>query len=94
MKVIKQKTIDFYANLSYEEQRRFLTALQAVSKKPPYYIAFKLDSIGLVKLGKVTEYCKQHNIDFRAEKSGKTAVRFRFNGLEERNAVLIGQMTK
>jgi hypothetical protein len=93
MKLVKQGTLDFYAGLTYEEQRRFLTAIQEGNKKPPYYITFKLDSTGLVRLGKVTEYCKKNNIKFKAEKSGVTAVKYRFNGMSERNAVLIGQLT-
>ena len=67
--------------------------LQKGNKKPPYFINFKLDSTGLKKLGKVTEYCKKHNIKFIASQSGKMTVRYRFNGIAERNSVLIGQMT-
>jgi len=89
----EQEVIDYYSTLTYEGQRRFLVSLQVVNKKPPYFISFKLDSSGLRKLGKVTAYCKKHEIVFKAEKSGKMAVRFRFNGMSERNAVLIGQLT-
>ncbi|MCK5015657.1 MAG: hypothetical protein KAS32_01180 [Candidatus Peribacteraceae bacterium] len=87
------KMVVYYTGLDYSQQRKLLTALQVHNKKPPYFIKFKLDSTGLVKLGKVTAYCKKNDINFKAEKAGKMAVRFRFNGMSERNAVLIGQLT-
>ena len=90
----EEKACAYYAGLTYEQQRRFLISLQDGNKKPPYYIGFKLDSTGLVRLGKVTAYCKKRGIKYIAEKAGPMAVKFRFNGMSERNAVLIGQMTK
>lgn len=89
----EKEMLTYYSSLTYEKQRRFLVFLQEGNKKPPYFISFKLDSTGLTRLGKVTEYCKKNSIKFKAEKSGKMAVRYRFNGMSERNAVLIGQLT-
>ncbi len=87
-----QDIIEYYAALSYEKQKRLLVALQAENKKPPYYISFKLDTTGLNKLGKITEYCKKNNIEFTAEKAGNMAVKYRFDGISDRNAVLFGNL--
>lgn len=85
--------VEYYAGLSYEHQRRLIIAMQEGNKHPPYFIKFKLDTTGLRRLGKVTAYCKKNEIKFIAEKAGEMAVKFRFNGMSERNAVLIGQLT-
>lgn len=89
----KQDVVDYYASLTYQQQRQLLIAMADENKQPPYFIAFKLDSAGLTKLGKVTTYCKKHKIEFTPERSGKMRIKYRFNGMSERNAVLIGQLT-
>ena len=89
----KKDVVAYYAELNYQDQRKLLIAMTDHNKQPPYFIAFKLDSSGLTKLGKVTAYCKKHKIEFIAEKSGKMKIKYRFNGMSERNAVLIGQLT-
>lgn len=87
-----QDVVDYYGTLSYEQQRKLLVAMTDNNKHPPYFINFKLDSTGLTRLAKVTAYCNKYNILFKAEKSN-TGVKYRFNGMSERNTVLIGQLT-
>ena len=89
----EQELIAYYATLDYEQQRRLLVALVEHNKKPPYYIAFKLDSTGINNLAKVAEYCTSRGIKYTAEKAGEAKVRFRFEGMGERNAVLLGRLT-
>lgn len=88
-----QDVVDYYSTLNYEQQRALLVKLISVNKHPPYFINFKLDASGLKKLGTVTTYCKKHGIAFKAEQVGEMKIRYRFNGMSERNAVLIGQLT-
>lgn len=89
-----EEIIEYYASLSYEAQKQLLVRLVERNKKPPYFIKFRLDSTGLTNLGKVTEYCKKHGIEYKAESDGKTFIKYKFNGLSERNAVLFGQLAE
>jgi len=93
MSGFEDEVLMYYGSLTYEEQRRLLVAMTDFNKQPPYFILFKLDTTGLTRLAKVTAYCKKHKIEFKAEKAGKVKIRYRFNGMSERNAVLIGQLT-
>lgn len=88
----QEEIIEYYASLSYEAQKKLWVRLVEKTKKPPYFIKFRLDSTGLTKLGKVTEYCKRNGIEYKAESDGKTFIKFKFQGLSERNAVLFGQL--
>lgn len=89
----QEDIIAYYDSLDYEAQKKLWVRLVEKTKKPPYFIKFKLDSTGLMKLGKVTEYCKRNKIEYKAESDGKTFIKYKFQGLSERNAVLFGQLS-
>ena len=84
--------LEYYHSLSYKEQKELLLVISKATKQPPYYILFKLDRHGLLKMAKAVSYCKKYDIPYTPEKLSNTRVRFCFENMSERNKVLIGRL--
>jgi hypothetical protein len=88
-----KETVEFYKNLDFKQQKILIRSMTVFSKKPPYYIIFNLDPVGVSKMMEVISYCKKYEIPYVPEKRGSLKVAFRFTDLTARNEALIGRLT-
>lgn len=83
------EAVEYFASLSYKDQRKFYGKLARHHKSPSYSLRFKLEPRGVKLMATAVSYCQECNISYQPKKVNAKMVKFIFDDAQTRNKVML-----